>query len=161
MNTIEYTAEYVAGGVEVHCRGVGANYNHLPLLINDVRLASLHPHYASWTLADCDPQRNPPHATRECVDLTIGIEGRVVQRTDVFVYLYYRVCEQRFNPVTKEWIAPDPNVDTLVITNDPNPLYASAYVSNPVRLAYLDPKPPVPVCDYRSPRTSPGDAQAG
>ncbi len=151
LNAIEYTPTYVAGGVEARCLGVGANFNHLPMLIRSLRVVSMHPHMQGEQ-ADgvCDPVKVNQNS-RECLDLNIGIEGRVVQREDVFVYLYYRIYEQRYTADEDKWEELDPNQDTLVLTNDPNPLYASAFAADEVTLEYEAPYAGVSDCDYRNP----------
>ena len=151
LNTIEYTPTYLAGGVEAHCRGVGANFNHMSMLMRNSRVVSMHPSIQSEPDPGvCDPTK-PDQISRECLDLNVGIEGRVVQRQEVFVYLYYRIYEQRYDSVNGKWELLDPMLDTLIQTNDPRPDYASAFVADPVRMEYALPDDGVDKCDYRNP----------
>lgn len=147
INAIEYTPTYVAGGVEAHCLGVGANYNHLPFLIRDTRVASMHPFFeADDETGECDPDKSG-QVTRECFDVNVGVEGRVVQREDVYVYLYYRIYEQRYVD-GGGWQDLDPDRDELVRTNDPALEGDGAYHNVEVRLNYVDPGD-IGNCDYR------------
>ena len=151
INAIEYTPTYVAGGVEAHCLGAGANYNHLPLLIRDTRIASMHPFFeADDETGECDPQK-PGQVSRECFDLNVGIEGRVMQRRTVYVYVYYRIYEQRYDESRGGWQDLDPGLDTLVTTNDPafQSSHPEAYRNAEVRLNYVVPDGGVRNCDYR------------
>ena len=153
LNAVEYTPTYVAGGVEALCTGAGGNYNHMPMLMRDSRLVSMHPFVSKDDSSpDCSPiKQGIP--SRECLDVNVGIEGRVVQRQEVFVYLYYRIYEQRYDASSEKWLDLNPNVDTLVVTNDPGYQSAAAsFVNDKLRLAYEIPDVGAPAtCDYRNP----------
>ena len=148
INTIEYTPSYIAAGVEAHCVGVGANYNHMSLLIKDWQVASLHPHMRG-VQPDCIADGGKAAVTRECVDLNIGIEGRVMQRKNVQVFLFYRVYEQVYDEVVGDWEELTDRADMLVVTNDPD--YeddADAFDSSVITLEYEEPFSGVSTCDY-------------
>lgn len=148
VNAIEYTASYVAAGVEAHCVGVGANHNHLPMLIRDSRVASLHPFVVNDKSSDCDPESG--QTSRECFDVNVGIEGRVIQRESVHVYLYYRIYEQRYIE-GRGWQDLDTERDQLVITNDPDYQRESVqYNGDAVRLVYMEPEDYSGTCDYKA-----------
>ena len=144
LNTIEYTPEYVAGEVEAHCRGAARNYNHLSLLARDSRPTRLH----EWTKSHGTP--GPISCGNDyegaCLDMNVGIEGRVLQRGETKAYLYYYVYEIAWNGSTREWerTGIDP-----VACNDP--LIPCATKGGEVRLKYDPPKPlpEKPECDYR------------